>query len=164
MTSELKLDYGEFVAQVEQSLKDAGKFQGVEMSQFEHMLDEQIESYRDVYRQMLQDDWANLFADVEFSSELLEAELDKYMAKIKGDAQQAFVMVLAKERRLLVIKQMVFNRYKLSFGLLSIVSIFTLPMWLVLMLQPTDFSLYLGASGIIANIALLLFFYVNLNK
>lgn len=155
MAVELNINFNKFIEQLEHKLDEQGHIKHSEFKQFEAALDEQIDIYREVYSQTLQEQWQDLYPDIEFSPQLLESELNKYMASVKSQAQKEFHQNLKRNERLMVFKTLIFNRQKFWFWLGSIISLFSMPLCLVYALQPSDSALTTGLVGMMLNIIIL---------
>lgn len=160
----LRIDYDELIISMERRLVRGGMMRPRKEAEIEDDINVRVEAYRDIFRQYLEDDWYNLFPEIDFNEDLLERELDLFLEKKRKETLSEFKK-----------KAEVLRKFKAFFGLFFIseqiylifsmvISLAFLPYVMSLMFKDSDWALYGGFFIVICLISTVGFFGYRYSK
>lgn len=154
---EFKVVYEDMIFDMKQALIKDGKMMPLKLEVYIRQIEAEAEAYENIYKDFLSREWNDLFPGIPFSESLLEQKLKSAVEEKKTRAIKNFKKFLKREENLRIFSGRVFK--KSVFILIScfLISLVTIPFFLNLAFLPDDLNLAIGATGIVANVAILAF-------
>jgi hypothetical protein len=143
-----EFDYGELI----QRIRIQTKTDNMELQKCILEIEKWIDAYKDTYKEMLTSDWNNTFGNIPFDEQLLNDEIDKYLAQVKSDSINKFKQKLKQEKKLKIVKDTISLKRNWSSLLVFIITIVGVITSLLLIGQPNDWSMWIGIIILIASI------------
>jgi len=141
--------------------------QPLPQQKFELAIANEIELTRSVVQEQLQRNWERLFPGVEYSEGLMLQKLDEALSSWKLEAFAKFEQLAQRDANVRLVKNIVtgrsyfFRRWDVRLLFSSAASIVTFPFWIFQILAPSDWQLSLGSWGLILNLVLLGYLFVQ---
>ena len=165
------IDLLDLVDDMRGDLQKSGLMQPIPRQKFEIAIAHEIEITRSVSLKHFKNKWDRFFPGVEFSEELLQQKLDETIARWKDEAYLRFEELAKKDANVRVMKTFIFTgkkqffrRWDVRLLVASAATVFTFPLWFSQIFAPSDWQLSLGTWGLIANLGLLGFLFVQASR
>ena len=148
-------------------MQEAGLMHSIPRQRFELAIADEIDLTREVAQKQLKKRWTHLFPGVEYSESLMLEKLDETLERWKVDAFIKFEKLAAQDVQVRLVKNILtgqsyyFRRWDARLLFASTASIVTFPVWISQILAPSNWQLSLGFWGLLVNLSLLGFLFVQ---
>ena len=150
---EIRLDYNQLVAEMQERFRSQGMFVVVRPEQaLEKKIEPVLDAHANTFRGTLMRDWEQLFPGVPYSQEILNQEVDHFIAEKKAEAIAMLRKRLEMERKYRMIRGLLFGREQFNLLVVLVLSLFLIPFFLKVFFGNSDADLLFGAIGILSTL------------
>ncbi len=151
----MDINIREIVDELNVPQRQGGRLSPINLLEFEKELNKKIGVYETSIVKIIRENWEQYCPNALFSENALEVKVQDYLEMKKAEAIEKFKKKLMRQEMYFQIRQFLFSKKQVMFLLILIVSLFTIPMELILVFSESNFGFYAGLTSLAANIFLI---------